>query len=344
MHKKNSLFYYVLVFTSAQIAWFSLLGLWIYWYVSNYVIMTKVGETLSPQLISKASNVYALVSGLILLVLISISMSLIFIYLTKQMNITRLYDNFIANITHELKSPLSSIQLYLETMNARRVPDAKKKEFIGLMMKDADRLNKLITTILNISQLEKKHLAYNFQVCKFDPLVHDLIKEAAEQFKIDENKLSVHGKASCRSVVDRSALKIVINNLFDNAIKYSDGPVQLKIDLSSNKKFAVIKVKDSGIGITPRNQKDIFQKFQRIYNKNIPNVKGTGIGLYWAREIIKYHGGKMSVNSAGIGKGTTFIIELPIYQTTRRRRSKRLLKITRKTKQQMEATDEIEAI
>ncbi|MEJ2545606.1 MAG: histidine kinase dimerization/phospho-acceptor domain-containing protein [Calditrichaceae bacterium] len=135
MRKRNSLLYYVLVFTSAQIAWLSLVGLWIYWYVSNYVIMTKVGETVSPQIVSETSNVFALVSGLILLVLISVSMSLIFIYLTKQMNITRLYDNFIANITHELKSPLSSIQLYLETLNSRNVPENKKKEFIQLMMK-----------------------------------------------------------------------------------------------------------------------------------------------------------------------------------------------------------------
>ena len=90
-----------------------------------------------------------------------------------------------------------------------------------------------------------------------------------------------------------------------------------------------------------RDQKNIFQKFQRIYNKNIPNVKGSGLGLYWAKEIIKYHGGKMSVNSAGLSKGTTFTFELPIYQTAKRRRVKRLLKITRKTKQQMEALDEL---
>jgi two-component system phosphate regulon sensor histidine kinase PhoR len=341
MHKRNSLFYYVLVFTSAQIAWFSLLGLWIYWYVSNYVIMTKVGETVAPQIISEASNVYALVSGLILLVLISVSMSLIFIYLTKQMNITRLYDNFIANITHELRSPLSSIQLYLETINSRNVPEDKKKEFINLMMKDADRLNKLITSILNISQLEKKHLAYNFHVCKFDPLINELINEASEQFKIKKSSVSISGNTGCRSVVDRSAIKIVINNLFDNAVKYSNGQAKLKIDLVSNDKFVILKVSDSGIGISPRDQKNIFQKFQRIYNKNITNVKGTGLGLYWAKEIIKYHGGKISVNSAGIGKGTTFTIELPIFQTAKRRRGKRLLKITRKTKQQLEASDEI---
>ncbi|MBN1407720.1 MAG: HAMP domain-containing histidine kinase [Calditrichaceae bacterium] len=340
MQKRNSLLYYVLVFTSAQIAWLSLVGLWIYWYVSNYVIMAKVGERIPPQIVSETSNVFALVSGLILLVLITVSMSLIFIYLTKQMNITRLYDNFIANITYELKSPLSSIQLYLETLSSRHVPENKQKEFINLMIKNADRLNNLITSILHISQLEKKHLAYNFQVCKFDQLITELINEAMEQFKIDDKSITIAGKTGSRSVVDRSALKIVINNLFDNAIKYSIEPVKLKIDLGTNSKFIVVKVSDAGIGISPRDQKSIFQKFQRIYNKNIPTVKGTGLGLYWAREIIKYHGGRMSVSSAGIGKGTTFIFELPIFQTAKRRRGKRLLKITRKTKQQMEASDE----
>ncbi|MEJ2545605.1 MAG: ATP-binding protein [Calditrichaceae bacterium] len=161
-----------------------------------------------------------------------------------------------------------------------------------------------------------------------------------EQFKIDEELITIEGKTGSRSVVDRSALKIVINNLIDNAVKYSDGPVNLKINLGANEKFVVIKVTDSGIGISPRDQKNIFQKFQRIYNKNIPNVKGSGLGLYWAKEIIKYHGGKMFVSSAGIGKGTTFTIELPIFKTTKRRRGKRLLKITRKTKQQMETSDE----
>jgi len=339
MQKRNSLIYYVLVFTLAQMAWFLLLGLWIYWYVSNYVIMTRVGETVSPQLISETSNIYALVSGLILLVVISIGMSLIFIYLTKQMNITRLYDNFIANITHELKSPLSSIRLYLETLNSRTVPDEKRDEFINQMLKDTNRLNQLITSILNISQLEKKHLAYNFQVWKFDPLIRSLIEECMSQHKLDSNAVLIKGQANCRTVVDRSTLQIVLNNLFDNAVKYANGPLKIEIELFCDERFATVKVKDSGIGIAPRDQKNIFNKFQRIYNKNIPNVKGTGLGLYWAREIIRYHGGKMSVSSAGAGKGTTFIIELPTYRTSKRR-SKRLLKITRKTKQQLESLDE----
>lgn len=339
MKKSNSSLYYILVFTLAQIAWFFLLGLWIYWYVSNYVIMTQVGETISPQILSEASNISALVGGLILLVVVSVGMSLIFIYLTRQLNVTRMYDNFIANVTHELKSPLSSIQLYLETLDSRKVPAEKQKEFIGLMMNDAARLNKLISSILDISALEKKRIAYNYHVYNVDALIRELIEESNAQFKIDDKDVNVTGKAQCQCVIDRSALKIVINNLFDNAIKYSKEPVNLNIDLNCNDKHAVLTFTDSGVGISQDQQKMIFRKFQRIYNRNIPNVKGTGLGLYWIKEIINYHGGNISVFSEGENKGTTFRIELPIYQTSKKRYINRLLKITRKSKQLLETAD-----
>jgi len=266
-------------------------------------------------------------------------MSLIFIYLTRQMNLTRMYDNFIANVTHELKSPLSSIQLYLETMDSRNVPTEKQKKFLDLMLNDAERLNNLINSILDISALEKKRVAYNYHVYDVDFLIRELIDESISQFKIDGKSVTITGKASCECVIDRSALKIVINNLFDNAIKYSKEPAKLTIDLTCNEKYAVLTFSDSGIGISHNEQKMIFRKFQRIYNRNIPNVKGTGLGLYWVQEIIKYHGGNISVYSEGENKGTTFRIELPIYQTSKKRYINSLLKITRKSEQILESTD-----
>ena len=118
MKRWHFLIHPVLIFVLAQLAWLCLVGIWIYWYVSNYIIFQQVGDKLSPQLISKSNNVLALVIGLILLVAILVGISLIFIYLNKQLKMARLYDNFIANVTHELKSPLASIQLYLETFDS----------------------------------------------------------------------------------------------------------------------------------------------------------------------------------------------------------------------------------
>ncbi|MFA7227839.1 MAG: histidine kinase dimerization/phospho-acceptor domain-containing protein, partial [Melioribacteraceae bacterium] len=132
MKKNRSLLFLIFAFIFAQFAWLGLLGLWIYWYVVNYLIIEQVGDKLSPQIVIDSPNVLVFVGGIILIVLIATAMFLIFRNLTVQVKLTKLYDNFIANVTHELKSPLSSIQLYLETLNSKSVSPEKQKEFYGL--------------------------------------------------------------------------------------------------------------------------------------------------------------------------------------------------------------------
>ena len=341
MKKANSLFYHILIFVLAQLAWFSLLGLWIYWYVSNYIIITKVGEKLAPQNISLNPNVFALVSGLVLLVMISVGMSWIFVYLTRQVHLTRLYDNFIANVTHELKSPLASVQLYLETLNAREVPRKKQQEFIALMLKDISRLHNLINSILYISGLEQKKAfrkyPHDYHVYRADQVFRELIGEAAEQQKIEKTAIKIDGRADCQCVLDRNWMRIVFDNLLDNAKKYSANPVKIQIRLSCGKKRLQLQISDNGLGIHPKEQKKIFNKFQRLDTAENPSVKGTGLGLYWVREIIGYHGGKVSVSSKGLGHGSTFKIELPVYRAAKKRLIRNLLK---RTKKKMEKKNE----
>ena len=330
----------LIIFIVAQLAWISVVGLWIYWYVSNYMIINKVGDRFAPQFITKKINILSLVGGLILLAAVLVGMYLIFIYLNRQLNITRLYDNFIANVTHELKSPLASIQLYLETMKMRDVPQSKQQEFITLMIKDANRLKSLINTILEISGLERKAIAYNFHVYDAESLLRSIFEESADQFKLPAGSFCIHGSARCECVADRNALKIVIDNLVDNAIKYSKNPVHIDIFLYCKKNTFGIEFKDEGVGITASEHRKIFRKFHRIYSPEIPNVKGTGLGLYWVKEIVKFHGGKISVFSEGLNLGTMFKISLPIYQTTKRRYIKYLLNLTKKRERQKVANHE----
>ncbi len=333
MKRQNSVIYHIIVFTIAQLAWFSLLGLWIYWYVSNYILLTEVGEAVSSRLIQEGTHVAALVSGIILLIAISIGMSLIFIYLNRQTNLTRMYDNFIGNVTHELKSPLSSIQLHLETMRQRNIPVETQKQFITLMLRDAQRLNDLITSILDISGLEQKKIAYTYQIYEADDLIRKMISESSGEFRLQSGAVQVNGRLTGRIVADRRALKIVINNLIDNAIKYSKHGPEMTIGLATSARKFHITFTDKGIGIPRKDQKRIFRKFQRIYNEHIPNVKGTGLGLYWVREIIRSHGGTITVSSEGQNTGSTFHIELPVYQAYKKRYIRRLLRITQRRKQ-----------
>lgn len=326
MKGKHSLFYHILIFIIAQLVWLSLLGIWIYWYVSNYIIFEQVGDQVSPQLVYDVQNALPFILGLILLIGLSFTTSLIFRHLNVQLRLNKLYDNFIGNVTHELKSPLSSIQLYLETLKQRDVPAEKRKEFIDMMVKDADRLQSLINTILEISAHEKKKLAQDYRVYKANIIVKELINESCEKFRVTKENFLVSANVSCEIVASRDALKIVFDNLVDNAVKYSTNLAKITVSLICNSKKVLINFSDLGIGISAKEQKKIFNKFYRIYNKEIPNVKGTGLGLYRVKEIIKAHDGKILVYSEGEGRGTTFKIELPAYSSISKQRLKKFLK------------------
>ncbi len=312
MRKKYSLTYNLTIFIFAQVVWLALLGLWIYWYVSNYIIFEKVGEKVSSQIVIDTPNVFPFVGGIILLVGLSFSMLFIFRHLNVQMRLNRLYDTFIANITHELKSPLSSIQLYIETLNSRNVPVEKQKEFLEQMNRDTVRLQKLINTILDISALESGKNKSNFEVYNVCEIINRLVNESADQFRLKKETIEFKCQGSAKVSIDVSAFKMVIDNLLDNSIKYNTGDLKIALNIKTIARKVLIYFTDNGIGINPKEQKNIFQKFYRIYDEDIPNVKGTGLGLYLVKEIIKNHRGKITVESEGRGKGTTFIIELPI--------------------------------
>ena len=151
MKKKKPIVYYFSLFVAAQIAWMGLLGLWIYIYVSNYIIIEQVGDQLAPQITIDTPNALVFSGGIVLIIGIAMGMSLLFRNLGIQIKLTQMYDTFIANITHELKSPLASIQLYLQTLNSRDVPKEKQKDFLNSMLNDSKRLQNLIDSILEIS-------------------------------------------------------------------------------------------------------------------------------------------------------------------------------------------------
>jgi two-component system, OmpR family, phosphate regulon sensor histidine kinase PhoR len=322
----HSYFYHFLIFIFAQLAWLTLLGLWIYWYVSNYIIFSQVGDKLSPQVAEEGQNVFVLVSGLILLVAISVGMSLLFRRLSVQYNLTGLYDKFIANVTHELKSPLASIQLYLETLKRSDLPREKQLEFLGVMLKDTGRLNHLINSILEIPALEQKQIAHRFAVESMDPLLRQLVDAARDQYRLPEDAIRVEGTALCACVVDADAMRIVLFNLVVNSIKYSLNPLRLTMSLRCEAKYLIVTLRDQGIGIPANEKKNVFKKFYRIYNMTRPNVKGTGLGLYWVKEIMRYHGGSISLMNTDRDGGAAFQLTLPIYRAARRGYVSKLLK------------------
>ncbi|MBN1464223.1 HAMP domain-containing histidine kinase [candidate division KSB1 bacterium] len=326
----------IVLFVLAQCAWFSLLGLFVYRFFIARNMASQIEGQFSIQLDSTSNSLFILVGGCILYVAVSVAMAVIFKNLSSQLRLTGMYDTFIANVTHELKSPLASITLYLETFKMRDVPSKQRNEFIDTMLKDANRLNNLISAILKISALEQKKELFEVQIHTADKIIPTLIEEIRVQFKLTDDALRLQGSAPHKCVVDPNALYIVFNNLVDNSIKYTLNSPAININLSSTSKNILVEFSDNGIGIPVKEQKKMFRKFHRIENKNVPNVQGTGLGLYWVNEIIKFHVGSIRVQSEGLGHGTTFVIKLPIYQLSKTRYLNKMLKWTNRKRRQQE--------
>lgn len=334
----------IVFFVLAQLTSFALLGLFIYrFFIARHLADIMQGQ-LSITVDSIGSSIFLLVCGCLFYVAVSVALSIIFKNLSSQIRLTGMYDTFIANITHELKSPLASIQLYLETLKMRRVPEERRAEFIDVMLKDATRLNNLINSILKVAVLEKKKDIFECRVFHAEEIVRRLFEEVRQQFKLPVETISISGSAPNDCVLDENALRIVFTNLIDNALKYSEQPLRLSVVLSSGVKTVRITVRDNGIGIPQKEQKRIFQKFYRITDGHAPNVRGTGLGLYWVREIIKHHGGTISVVSNGHGTGSMFKIELPIYQVSKTRYLNSLLKWAKRKKEKQEKTHAFESV
>ncbi len=326
MRKKYSLAKYIVIFILVQLAWLSMLGLWIARYVSNHLVFKEIDQRYAIH-ISTGGEVAMLVIGLVLLVGAIAGISMIFRYLNFHFRQTRMYDNFISSITHELKTPLASIQLYLDTMTQYRdITSEEKSKIIDQMQQETIRLNKMINSILEIDSLESKHAQFHCKIYDADQLLNTIWKELQNQFSLTSDQLCISGRIQSQIVVDQNAIRILFENLFDNSLKYSEEPVRIDIALSETEKQIFIDYRDHGTGVADWQLKKIFKKFHRILDPLNPSVKGTGLGLYLVKSIIAYHAGEIKAIQPTEGKGLIFQIRLPVYPDSRKSYLKKLLK------------------
>jgi signal transduction histidine kinase len=196
------------------------------------------------------------------------------------------------------------------------------------MINDTNRLKFLIDEILEISAMDYKGSKQDFQLLNPVNTINEIISDSIRQFKISAENLTItkEEKLNNNCVIDESALRIVVNNLLDNAVKYSHGIPKIRVSLTYTHKKFIMEFTDNGIGLPPDENKKIFKKFYRLYDKNIPTVKGTGLGLFWIKEIIKFHNGSIIAKSEGKDRGTSFCIELPLYKSSTFKSLNKLLK------------------
>ncbi|HXN64953.1 MAG TPA: HAMP domain-containing sensor histidine kinase [Candidatus Acidoferrales bacterium] len=234
-------------------------------------------------------------------------------FLVREIRRNEQHDTFINAVTHELKTPITSIRLYLETLQSREVDPTQRQQFYRSMLLDADRLQSTVEQVLKAGETSQKPQAKDFVDVDFGKLVRECVElvktrhhlpPAVVQYEAVSNGLKVRG--------DAENLRTAISNILDNAVKYSGGNMDVSVQIETpDDKRVLLRVRDRGVGIPADELKRIFKRFYRVRRLSQSKVKGTGLGLFIVRSIAKSHGGKVSAESAGEGQGTTVTLELP---------------------------------
>ncbi len=258
-------------------------------------------------------EVVLMVLGIVFFALIITGLILNMIFLVREIRRNEQQGAFLNAMTHELKTPIASIKLYLETLKTRDVAEVKKKEFYDIMLADSNRLLTTVEQVLQASRTRENQRQLNVSEIELNSFLAESINIVKTRYNLDGNAVKF-SESSDKVLIsgDKTELQTVFINLLDNAVKYSnDTPkISVRIKNTSEKKVEIF-IKDNGIGLNAAELKRIFKRFYRVANLETQEKKGTGLGLFIVQSIIKKHGGKVRADSKGEGKGSTFFVQLP---------------------------------
>ncbi len=247
-----------------------------------------------------------------LLALTSGAFLLVFRSLHQQQQLTQLKNDFISNVSHELKTPLSTVSVAIEALsNFDALKDPHRtKEYLAISQMELSRLNLLVDNVLRTALFDQKQQMYQFEEVDLFSMIEGILHSLKFQFEKHQAKVHFQSSGSSfRLKADRVHLTNVIYNLIDNALKYSNHQPVITIRLEDQGTTLVLTIQDEGIGIPAEYQQQIFEKFFRVPTGNIHNVKGHGLGLSYVRQVVEAHGGTIKLNSVP-GQGSTFDLQL----------------------------------
>jgi signal transduction histidine kinase len=252
--------------------------------------------------------------GFLLLIVIIGGVVLNTTFLVREIRRNAQHDAFINAVTHELKTPVASIRLYLETMLTRPVDEAKRNEFYKIMLEDSDRLMGTIEQVLRTGRIgaSGRKLSHVSRI-DINEVVQNCIQRARTLNHLENGALHYTPVESGAVMGDPDELQAAIANLIDNAVKYSGKNVNVNVETSKMEdKFVTVRVTDQGAGIPKPELKQIFKRFYRVSGPIATRVKGTGLGLFIVRSVAKRHGGRVWAESEGPDRGSTFVLQLPM--------------------------------
>jgi two-component system phosphate regulon sensor histidine kinase PhoR len=282
-------------------------------YFPGQIIQIELNdENLISNLIKRRSWIYGIATAL-LLVAMFLGVVLILRDVRRERHLMRLRSDFISNVTHELKTPLTSIYMFAESLLLKRIKKEEDKEvYLSIILKESERLKRMINNILEFSKMEKGKSEYHFVDSNLSAILYNAINDLDYWFEKEKFEVVTDLDEDINAEVDPEKMKQVISNLLSNAIKYSTDNKKISIRLFKTTDVINMEIEDRGIGISAAHLSRIFEKYFRVDNKE--NISGTGLGLTVVKEIIEAHNGTISVTSE-IDKGSKFSITLKQLKT-----------------------------
>ena len=248
----------------------------------------------------------------LLLVVIALGLGATYRVVRRESEMARLKSDFVANVSHDLKTPLSLIRMFAETLELGRAPDeATRREYYAVITRESERLTRLIDNVLDFSRIESGRQRYDIAPHPVEPLVHDVMEAFRHPLAQQGFKAELVVAPDLPDVpMDPDAVKQALGNLVDNAIKYSGERRRLVVSARAEAGGVAIEVADEGIGIPAGEKERIFEKFYRIGRSETQGSRGSGVGLALVKHIAEAHGGRVSVESRP-GEGSRFTLHLP---------------------------------
>ncbi len=251
--------------------------------------------------------------GVLLLAMIIGGVVLNTIFLVREIRRNERHDAFINAVTHELKTPVASIHLYLETLLSRPVDEAKRQQFYRTMLADSDRLITTIEQVLQTGRVGPSNRLLHRSPVDLNRLIEECIVRARALHNLQPDALQYISGPAVEVMGDQNELRAAFSNLIENAIKYSGPDIKIQAETSDvDGKYIWVRVKDHGVGLPKTELKRIFRRFYRVPGLATTRLKGTGLGLYIVRSVAKRHGGRAWAESEGLGRGSTFVLQLPV--------------------------------
>jgi signal transduction histidine kinase len=276
------------------------------------MVISLTDETLINDIVRRRAWIYG-IAFLLLLGAMLLGVVLILRDIAREKHLARLRADFISNVTHELKTPLTSIRMYAESLILGRVKSPEgQQDYLSVMVNETDRLKRMINNILEFSKMEKGKPEYHFVKTNLASLVREAMNEMRYWFEREQFKVTTDLDEDIFAEVDPEKMKQAVGNLLSNAIKYSADIKEVSVRLCRGHEHVFVEVSDRGIGIAEEELSRIFEEFYRVEQRE--GASGTGLGLTVVKEIVEAHNGKITVESE-IGKGSRFTVRLPVGRT-----------------------------